>query len=179
MHGDMAVIWAVSLPSIYGGVGQRFPVFGRILHHAYKLMRCEMFYFFWQFKNMIFLNITGPATCLPHTGFAGVWTPATHAELICHRTIHKHGSTLVPAALPLLAPQCRRSAGNPLPRRSPSAMPPRHARRQAAAVAQSRAGQPARLPSLVPQLGKNSFLFGPRPPNLATRHVNLIRHGVI
>ena len=25
-------------------------------------------------------NTTVPATCLPHTGFAGVWTPATHAE---------------------------------------------------------------------------------------------------
>ena len=25
-------------------------------------------------------NITIPATCLPHTGFAGVWTLATHAE---------------------------------------------------------------------------------------------------
>ena len=33
-----------------------------------------------------------PATCLPHTGFAGVWTPATHTELSSHRTIHKHGS---------------------------------------------------------------------------------------
>ena len=37
-------------------------------------------------------NTTVSATCLPHTGFAGVWTPATYAELICHRTIHKHGS---------------------------------------------------------------------------------------
>ena len=36
-------------------------------------------------------NTTVPATCLPHTGFAGVWTPATHAELTSHRTIHKHG----------------------------------------------------------------------------------------
>ena len=28
-----------------------------------------------------------------HTlAFAGVWTPATRAELICHRTIHIHGS---------------------------------------------------------------------------------------
>ena len=25
-------------------------------------------------------NTTVPATCLPHIGFAGVWTPATHAE---------------------------------------------------------------------------------------------------
>ena len=39
-------------------------------------------------------NTTVPATCLPHTGFAGVWTPATYAELTNHRTIHKHGSTL-------------------------------------------------------------------------------------
>ena len=26
-------------------------------------------------------NTTVPATCLPHTGFAGVWTPATHTSL--------------------------------------------------------------------------------------------------
>ena len=37
-------------------------------------------------------NTTVPTACLPHTGFAGVWTPVTHAELICHRTIHIHGS---------------------------------------------------------------------------------------
>ena len=45
----------------------------------------------WAVQEHVY-NITVPATCLPHTGFAGVWTPATHAELICHRTIHKHGS---------------------------------------------------------------------------------------
>ena len=32
-------------------------------------------------------NTTVPTTCLPHTGFAGVWTPATHAELNSDRTI--------------------------------------------------------------------------------------------
>ena len=37
-------------------------------------------------------NTTVPTTCLPHTGFAGVWTPSTHAELLCDRTIHIHGS---------------------------------------------------------------------------------------
>ena len=42
----------------------------------------------WAIQEHVY-NITVPATCLPHTGFAGVWTPATHAELICHRTIHK------------------------------------------------------------------------------------------
>ena len=30
-----------------------------------------------QFKTVY--NTTVPAPCLPHTGFAGVWTPATHA----------------------------------------------------------------------------------------------------
>ena len=39
-------------------------------------------------------NTTVPATCLPHTGFAGAWTPATHAEFLCDRTIHIHGSTV-------------------------------------------------------------------------------------
>ena len=29
----------------------------------------------------MFYDTTVTATCLPHTGFAGVWTPATHAEL--------------------------------------------------------------------------------------------------
>ena len=47
--------------------------------------------FLWSVQEHVY-NITVPATCLPHTGFAGVWTLATHAELICHRTIHKHGS---------------------------------------------------------------------------------------
>ena len=28
----------------------------------------------------MFITPTVPATCLPHTGFAGVWTPATHAR---------------------------------------------------------------------------------------------------
>ena len=31
-----------------------------------------------QFKTVY--NTTVPAPCLPHTGFTGVWTPATHAE---------------------------------------------------------------------------------------------------
>ena len=31
---------------------------------------------------------TAPTACLPHTGFAGVWTPAIHAELNDHRTMH-------------------------------------------------------------------------------------------
>ena len=35
-------------------------------------------------------NTTVPTTCLPHTGFAGVRTPATHAELNSDRTIHIH-----------------------------------------------------------------------------------------
>ena len=48
---------------------------------------------FWAVQEHVY-NITVPATCLPHTGFAGVWTPATHAELICHRTIHKHGAVV-------------------------------------------------------------------------------------
>ena len=30
-------------------------------------------------------STTVTTTCLPHTGFAGVWTPATRAELICHQ----------------------------------------------------------------------------------------------
>ena len=37
-------------------------------------------------------NTTVPATCSPHTGFAGVWTPATHANLppcmACDRNHH-------------------------------------------------------------------------------------------
>ena len=33
----------------------------------------------WAIQEHVY-NITVPATCLPHTGFAGVWTPATHAE---------------------------------------------------------------------------------------------------
>ena len=32
-------------------------------------------------------DIKVPTTFLPHTGFAGAWTPATHVELICHRTV--------------------------------------------------------------------------------------------
>ena len=41
----------------------------------------------WAVQEHVY-NITVPATCLPHTGFAGVWTPATHAELlICDMTI--------------------------------------------------------------------------------------------
>ena len=39
-------------------------------------------------------NTTVPTAHLPHTGFAGVWTPATHAELSNHRSIHIHGSRL-------------------------------------------------------------------------------------
>ena len=33
----------------------------------------------WSVQEHVY-NTTVPATCLPHTGFAGVWTPATHAE---------------------------------------------------------------------------------------------------
>ena len=53
----------------------------------------------WAVQEHVY-NITVPATCLPHTGFAGVWTPATHAELICHRTITRVPVTaaLCPAA---------------------------------------------------------------------------------
>ena len=36
---------------------------------------------------------TVPALCLPHTGFAGAWSPsAIHAELICHRTMQTKNS---------------------------------------------------------------------------------------
>ena len=31
---------------------------------------------------------TVSTTCLPHTGFAGVWTQATHAEFLYDKTMH-------------------------------------------------------------------------------------------
>ena len=37
-------------------------------------------------------NTTVSTACLPHTGFAGAWTPATHAEFLCGRARHIHGS---------------------------------------------------------------------------------------
>ena len=64
-------------------------------------------------QSKTFCNTTAPTTCLPHTGFAGVWTPATRAEFLCDRTIHMHGSRRASGethTAPQLAPLRRRLA---------------------------------------------------------------------
>ena len=63
----------------------------------------------WAVQEHVY-NTTVPATCLPHTGFAGVWTPATHAESICHRTIH---NSLAFLAKPVPFGVVPRRAGRP------------------------------------------------------------------
>ena len=63
----------------------------------------------WAVQEHVY-NTTVPATCLPHTGFAGVWTPATYAELICHRTVQCRRSSTADTQPHAGRIWCRRTA---------------------------------------------------------------------
>ena len=52
----------------------------------------------YHFVETLKRHVYVPTTCLPHTGFAGVWIPATHAVLNSDRTIQTLFAAAAPAA---------------------------------------------------------------------------------
>ena len=86
-HGDVELIWADTLrPSHNIYLDDLRPPSDGELRAAevtaeatrQRLVR-QQHIFFKTVQEHVY-NTTVPAICLPHTGFAGVWTPATHAE---------------------------------------------------------------------------------------------------
>ena len=53
-------------------------------HLGLCLNRCAAWTFLCDSSRHVY-DTTAPTTCLPHTRFAGAWTPATHAEFLCDR----------------------------------------------------------------------------------------------